>query len=88
MPKALVTPGFLAEAEKHSETIAVMSIAQGSLGEAGKEPSWVVGDPVCKTPTHEDGGATLKIPAPFKFYCIRDDLEEGLVVTFILPHER
>lgn len=87
MPKALVTPGFLVEAEKHIEAIAVMSIAQGSLGEPGKEPSWVVGDPTCKTPTREDGGATLKMPAPFKFYCIRDDLEEESVVTFLLPSE-
>lgn len=40
---------------------------------SGGEPSWVVGDPNHSSLRHEDQGRTLKMPAPFRFWAIRDD---------------
>jgi hypothetical protein len=66
------------------------------LGAAGREPSWLVGDPEVKAEVKEDDGRTLKIPTKGeKFYAIRDDHEDGCtcgcgggpVITFLLPSE-
>ena len=94
--RVVATPGFQAK----NPSIGLVIQVVGLLNNDG-EPSWVVGDPKHSTPRHEDQGRTLKIPAPFRFWAIRDDypkaedLPEGSdarlagqsVITFLLPEE-
>lgn len=63
------------------------------------EPSWIIADPEAESQTFEDDGRTLRVPAPARFWVIRDDHEGGCacgcgansvgasVVTFLLPDE-
>jgi hypothetical protein len=95
--KVLSTPGFARWAHDLSfgawETLKLA----GRLTRSGRgsEPTWIVGDTETEAESFEDGGRTLRIPAPFRFYAIRDDHErececgcEGaMMVTFLLPEE-
>jgi hypothetical protein len=85
------TPAFLEIARQHQiNLLAILPL----LGARGQEPSWIVGSPEVKTPTREDGGCTLKIPAPqgVHYYVIRDDHEVGeyagqSTITALMSHE-
>lgn len=91
----LRTPGFIAQMRAAP---AVDDVAAEALRVllAGGEPSWVVGDPEADARRLDDGGRTLRVPAPVRFWAIRDDHDEGCacgctgaraVVTFLLPEE-
>ncbi|HEX8324738.1 MAG TPA: hypothetical protein VF595_12595 [Tepidisphaeraceae bacterium] len=81
--KLLATPAFLDEATRH----AFIHTPLCAKLLPGPEPSWIVGDPTIKAEVKEDQGRTLRVPAPFPFYIIRDDHGEGPVITALLKEE-
>jgi len=97
--KIVATPAFMEKAGGGLGSVVPVAhrLAQGGRG---SEPSWLVGDPAAKGQgTLEDEGHTLRVPAAFKFWAIRDDHPPGCdcgceagpiggsVVTFLLPEE-
>ena len=86
----LATPGFIELAERHALPFERLYNIVTILTEHGPdaEPSWVVGDQDKPEPFDEDGGNTRHVPAPFRFWAIRDQDEDGsMIVTFLLPEE-
>lgn len=98
--RTFATPGFI-EALKScgigSVELFGPAVTAHALLLKGEEPSWVIGDPAVPSGSSvgEDEGRTLKIPAPFRFYGIRDrhpapcgcGCGGGGAITFLLPSE-
>lgn len=90
-PKILMTPEF----QKQAMILGVPFRQALGILSNDSEPTWVVGDPTVLQYQEDDEGRTVKIPAPFRFYAIRDDHEKNCdcgcdvkrVVTFLLPEE-
>jgi len=98
--RTFVTPGYLKALSEHGvadPTLYAPGTKALSILSKGGAPSWVVGDPKVQMESgiQEDEGRTLKVPASFSFYAIRDDHASDCdcgcggssVVTFMLPEE-
>lgn len=98
--KTFTTSGYLRALKGHGvEDPSLFGPGSKALSilSKGGELSWVVGDPKVQVESgiQEDDGRTLKVPASFSFYAIRDDHASdcdcgcggGSVVTFLLPEE-
>lgn len=94
--KTIATPGYLEQVQRHGGRGGHGMAAVDVLTKAGTgAPNMVVGDPTIGKPVKEDGGATLKINAPFSFFAIRDDHPQGCdcgcdggsIITLLLPEE-
>ena len=71
--KLLVTPGFLSKQEQRGHPVPVGPISHKLFSAAKANPSWIVGDTTLRTEKTDDDGRTMRIPAPFRFYAIRDE---------------
>ena len=74
--KIVSTPGFARESVAHNLD-PLWTLKQAGRLLKSEEPSWVVGDPESEAEGFDDEGRTLKVPAPFRFWVIRDDHPEA-----------
>ncbi len=99
MMRMVATPGYVEAVTCHG--VLGVGAQRHAVSILLTEPavSWVIGDPKAERRTEEDEGRTARIPAPVKFYAIRDEHPAGCdcgcecddvqrsICTLLLPEE-